>query len=172
MAGLTKEQIAAIDDLSSKVVPFDVPEWGGVVYIRPMSVGELDDYSNAVVRAKPSGGLPNFRAGLVAKCLCDESGKRLFSDEEILVLGQKNAVVMNRLYKACDDLNDISPKKVEDIAGNSSAGQPESSSSGSPAISKEHSDKSTECQSPSSASGGPSTDTSNPSAESGNKSGG
>lgn len=171
MAGLTKEQIQAIDDLTSKIVALDVPEWGGTVYLRPMEVGELDDYSNAVVRAKASGGLADFRSHLVAKCLCDEHGNRLFTDAEVGILARKNAVVMNRIYKACDDLNDISPRKVEEIAGNSNAGQSACSSSDSPATSSEPSGKSTECQSPSSASGGPSIDTTSPSGANGNRSG-
>jgi hypothetical protein len=168
---LTRSQIESIDDLTAKMVVVEVPEWGGSVYLRPMNVSELDDYSNAVVRAKEKG-LSDFRSRLVAYCLCDEKGKRLFGDDEVELLASHNAVVVNRLYEACDALNDISPRKVEEVGGNSAAGQPASSDSGSPATSTEPSMRSAECQQPSSDSGGHTTNITSHSAESGSKSGG
>ena len=42
MPALTKDQILAADDLG--VLKLTVPEWGGDVYIRVMSVGERDFY--------------------------------------------------------------------------------------------------------------------------------
>lgn len=132
MGILTKEQIEAIDDMTSKTVEVEVPEWGGSVRLRPLTVTELDEYSNAIVRAKQNG-LANFRSRLVAYCMCDKNGVRLFDEQHIEGIAKRNAVIVNRLYEACDRLNDISPRKVEEIAGNSEAGQSESSASGSPA---------------------------------------
>ena len=169
MGILTKEQIEAVDDLRSRIVQVDVPEWGGSVNIRPMDVRELDEYSNDAMRSK-SPGMRDLRTRLVAYCLCDENGKRLFTEQDIDALAGKSGTVMDRLYRACDELNDIGPKKIEDIAGNSPAGQSDSSSSDLPAISNAASTKSIECPSPSSDSGKPSTDTTNPSAESGSRS--
>ena len=169
MGILTKEQIQAVDDLRSRIVCVDVPEWGGSVNIRPMDVRELDEYSNDAMRCK-STGMRDFRTRLVAYCLCDENGKRLFTEQDIDALAGKSGTVMDRLYRAVDELNDIGPKKIEDIAGNSPAGQSDSSSSDLPAISNAASTKSIECPSPSSDSGKPSTDITNPSAESGSRS--
>jgi hypothetical protein len=169
---LTREQIDAIDDLTAKMVKVEIPEWGGSAFLRPLEVGELDDYSNKVMRARQKGeGLANFRAELVAKCLCDAKGVRLYSDADVAILAKKNGMVVNRLYEAADKLNDIGPQKIEDVAGNSHAGRSDSSSSDLPATSEKLSEKSTECPLPSSASGGLSTDTTSPSAESGNKPG-
>lgn len=168
MGILTREQIDAIDDLKVKMVEVSVPEWGGSVYLRPMTVRELDEYSNAVVRAKDKG-LADFRSRLVAYCLCDANGVRLFSDDEVEALARRNAVVVNRLYEACDALNDITPKKVEEVGGNSPAGRPEFSDSGSPATSVEPSTNSTACPQPSSDSGWPTTDTTSHSDASGNR---
>ena len=169
MGILTREQIQAVDDLRSRIVQVDVPEWGGSVNIRPMDVRELDEYSNDAMRSKATG-MRDFRTRLVAYCLCDEQGNRLFTEKDIDALAGKSGTVMDRLYRACDELNDIGPKKIEDIAGNSPAGQSDSSSSDLPAISNAASTKSIECPSPSSDSGKPSTDITNPSAESGSRS--
>ena len=169
MGILTREQIEAVDDLRSRIVQVDVPEWGGSVNIRPMDVRELDEYSNDAMRSKATG-LRDFRTRLVAYCLCDEHGNRLFTEKDIDALAGKSGTVMDRLYRACDELNDIGPKKIEDIAGNLPAGQSDSSSSDLPAISSAVSTTSIECPSPSSGSGSPMTDTTNPSAESGSRS--
>ena len=169
MGILTREQIQAVDDLRSRIVQVDVPEWGGSVNIRPMDVRELDEYSNDAMRSKATG-LRDFRTRLVAYCLCDEHGNRLFTEKDIDALAGKSGTVMDRLYRACDELNDIGPKKIEDIAGNSPAGQSDSSSSDLPAISNAPSTTLTECPSPSSDSGKPLTDTTSPSAESGSRS--
>jgi hypothetical protein len=106
---LTKEQIKAVDDLRSRIVSVDVPEWGGSVNIRPMDVRELDEYSNDAMRSKASG-LKDFRTRLVAYCLCDENGNRLFTEKDIDALAGKSGTVMDRLYRACDELNDIGTK--------------------------------------------------------------
>ena len=140
MGILTREQIEAIDDMTTKTVEVEVPEWGGSVRLRPMTVTELDEYSNAIVRAKLTG-LADFRSRLVAYCMCDAHGVRLFDEKHIQGLAKHNAVVVNRLYEECDKLNDISPRKVEEIAGNYEAGQPESFASDLPAISDEPSKK-------------------------------
>lgn len=169
MGILTREQIQAVDDLCSRIVQVDVPEWGGSVNIRPMDVRELDEYSNEAMRSKATG-MRDFRTRLVAYCLCDEQGNRLFTEKDIDALAGKSGTVMDRLYRACDELNDIGPKKIEDIAGNSPAGQSDSSSSDLPAISNAALTTSIECPSPSSDSGKPSTDITNHSAESGSRS--
>jgi hypothetical protein len=155
---LTKQQIAAVDDLKAKIVRVEVPEWGGAVCLRPMTVRELDDYSNEVMRNK-GNGLRDFRTRLVACSLCDEQGQRLFTDDEVDMLAAKSGAAMDRLYRACDEINDIGPKRMEDIAGNSSPGQPECSHSDSPGTSGATSATSSGCPSPSSASGGPTTST-------------
>lgn len=131
---LTKEQIERIDDLSAKLVEVDVPEWGGSVFLRPMTVGELDAFANESMRKRETG-VDNFRSKVVACCLCDAKGDRLFSDAEVAVLAAKSGPVIARLYEMADKLNDITPPRVEQVAGKSDAGQtaPESSGFASPA---------------------------------------
>ena len=47
---LTKDQILAADDMG--MLKLAVPEWGGDVYIRVMSVGERDASENEWMRKK------------------------------------------------------------------------------------------------------------------------
>ncbi len=55
---LTAEQILAADDMGLKKVT--VPEWGGDVFIRVMSVGERDEYERMWIGQKDKG-IDNFR---------------------------------------------------------------------------------------------------------------
>lgn len=112
---LSKDQILAADDMGLREV--DVPEWGGSVFIRVMTVGERDSYENDWVLHKAKG-VENFRAKFLARCLCDEKGNRMFSDAEVPQLAAKSARVMNRLWQATMEHNALTDKDVEELAKN------------------------------------------------------
>lgn len=115
MTALNKHQILGATDVQVKKV--EVPEWGGDVYIRVMSVGERDEYENEWIKAKDKG-MANFRTKFLAKCLCDEKGVRIFSDSELHELSKKSAVVMNRLWNEAMEFNALQSDGVEQAAGN------------------------------------------------------
>jgi hypothetical protein len=112
---LTAEQILAADDLG--LLKVNVKEWGGEVYIRVMTVGELDAYQREWV-GKRETGVENFRTKFLAKCLCDQAGQRLFTDEQIDKLAEKSAKVVSRLFDKAAAHNAITEKDVEELAKN------------------------------------------------------
>ena len=112
---LTAEQILAADDLG--LLEVKVKEWGGSVFIRVMTVGELDAYQKEWV-GKRDTGVGNFRAKFLARCLCDQAGQRLFSDEQIEQLAAKSAKVVGRLFDKAAAHNAITEKDVEELAKN------------------------------------------------------
>lgn len=112
---LTADQILAADDLG--LLEVKVKEWGGSVYIRVMSVGELDAYQKEWI-GKRETGVDNFRAKFLAKCLCDEKGARLFTDEQVEELAKKSAKVVGRLFDKAAAHNAITEKDVEELAKN------------------------------------------------------
>jgi hypothetical protein len=115
MSALNKHQIlGAVDTQTLKV---EVPEWGGDVYLRVMTVGERDEYENEWLRSKDRG-MANFRTKFLGKCLCDEKGVRLFTDAELGELAKKSATVMNRLWNEAMKFNALREEDVEQIAGN------------------------------------------------------
>lgn len=119
MAGLTKEQILAAQDLKSEVVA--VPEWGGEVRLRSMTGADRDAYEQSLVEARGEGEarrLANVRARLVAFCAVDEAGARLFSEADVEALGAKSAAALDRLFEACTRLNRIGASDVEALAKN------------------------------------------------------
>ena len=48
--------------------------------------------------SKAGKPLVNFRAKLAALIVVDESGSRVFSDEDAAALGQKNAKALDRIF--------------------------------------------------------------------------
>lgn len=115
MPALSKAAILAADD--KKMVDMEVPEWNGSVKIRVMSGTERDRFEAEFVGGNKSVDM--VRAKLVAKCLCDEDGTRLFTEQEIPQLGEKSAAVLDKLFTACMKLNRFTKDDVEELAGNS-----------------------------------------------------
>jgi hypothetical protein len=112
---LSKAAILSADD--KKMVDMEVPEWNGSVKIRVMSGTERDRFESEFVGGNKSVDM--VRAKLVAKCLCDDDGTRLFTEAEIPQLGEKSAAVLDRLFTACMKLNRFTKDDVEEMAGNS-----------------------------------------------------
>ena len=112
---LTKEQILAADDMGLKEV--EVPEWGGSVFLRVMSVGERDSYENDWMVNKNTG-VDNFRSKFLQRVICDEKGKLLFTSEEINLLATKSARVITRVWEAAMKHNAITDSDVEELAKN------------------------------------------------------
>ena len=107
--------ILAASDLNLLEVP--VPEWGGSVYVRVMTVGERDAYELEWNRT--SGNIEDFRTKFIARCLADATGQRLFTDAEVAALAGKSAKVMNRLWKAAMQHNDLDEPAIQEVAKNS-----------------------------------------------------
>ena len=115
MASLSKAAILAAND--KKMIDIDVPMWGGTAKLRVMSGTERDRFESEFVGSNKS--VEDVRAKLVAKCLCDDDGVRLFSEAEIPSLGSKSAAVLDELFTACMKHNRFTKDDVEDLAKNS-----------------------------------------------------
>jgi len=112
---LSKEQILAADDMGLKEV--EVPEWGGNVFVRVMTVGERDSYENEWIVNK-NKGVENFRSKFLQRVLCDEKGELLFTASEIDLLAKKSARVITRIWEAAMKHNALSDGDVEELAKN------------------------------------------------------
>lgn len=126
MALLTREQILQSQDRSFKDVP--VPEWGGKVRIQSLTGAERDQFEESIMGPKAKDGtrevtVKNLRAKLVALAAVDKDGKALFSPDDVLVLGEKNAAALDRLFSVAQKLSGISKDDVEDMVKNSGNGQ-------------------------------------------------
>lgn len=111
-----RDRILAAEDRPHTDV--EVPEWGVTVRIRAMSGLDRDLWEAGILARRQSGGGPlaNMRASLVAHCALDpETGERLFSEDDVAVLGSKAAKPLDRLFSVASDLSGLSDKDVKDL---------------------------------------------------------
>jgi hypothetical protein len=118
MTTLTRDQILNAADYQRHVEP--VPEWGGDVILRSPNLADRDAY---VARLLGSTGplAVGHRAQLVAVCVIDEDGARVFSDADIEALAAKDAAVIDRLFEACQKLAGLAQHAPEETIKNSAA---------------------------------------------------
>lgn len=118
MKMLTKDQILAAHDLETKVV--DVPAWGGSVTVSELSANSRAAWEELAFDddGKPLLNGDSWTAKLVAACMVDSDGNRLFSDEDAAALGKKSDVALKAVYKAAAELNGLGKTAKEDAEKN------------------------------------------------------
>ena len=121
MSLLSKTAILAAQDLQTEDV--EVPEWGGAVRVRSFTGRERDAFEASMVRGEGRDrkvDLTNMRARLVGLTVIDETGQRLFTDEEADLLGAKSGAALDRVFAIAQKLNGLSGADVEELSKNSS----------------------------------------------------
>jgi hypothetical protein len=114
---LSKDQILAAEDIPTKDV--EVPEWGGSVRMRGLTGSERDAYELSLWQVRGEKRIlrmENARARLVAMCIVDENGERMFSDAEAKDLGRKSGKVLDRLFDEARKLSGLTAEDVEELA--------------------------------------------------------
>ena len=114
---LSKDQILAAEDIPTKDV--EVPEWGGSVRMRGLTGSERDAYESSLFQQRGEKRIlrtENARARLVAMCIVDEDGERMFSDAEVKDLGRKSGKVLDRLFDEARKLSGLTAEDVEELA--------------------------------------------------------
>lgn len=106
---LSVADIAAANDCKIEKVP--VIEWGGSIYMRTLTVSEVESISKKKI-------IPN--SVMLAAVICDENGNKIFSDQEVQILEKKNSAVVVRLVEKAIELNGMgdAAKVIEDDAKN------------------------------------------------------
>lgn len=113
MAILNRDAILGANDLKKELVK--VPEWGGEIYISMMTGASRDAWEQSLIKGS---SLDNIRARLVAFTAVGEDGKRLFSDEDAELLGQKSASALERCVKVAQKINRLTESDLEDLSKN------------------------------------------------------
>lgn len=119
MTLLSREAILAAEDVKTEEV--EVPEWGGSVLVKGLTGADRDALEASVMvlkGQKQSLNLTNYRARLVACCIVDETGARIFSPGDLEALGRKSAAALDRVAAAARRLSGISDEDEEELAKN------------------------------------------------------
>ena len=117
---LGRDAILGAEDLVTEQV--EVPEWGGIVYLRTMTGAERDAWEERQLVGRGRSrrvNLENIRASLVAQVVMDAEGNRLFARADIPALGAKSARALDRIFAAAQRLNGLTAEDIEELAGNS-----------------------------------------------------
>ena len=125
---LSAEQILAADDLPR--VRVDVPEWApagtdpkeSYVFVRRMNGEELDEYEEIIRQHSDENfnlvSRSGLRAVVVALTACDESGRRLFSIEQVKALESKSGEILQRIFSPAAELNGLTKGAQEKLEKN------------------------------------------------------
>jgi len=114
---LSRDDILKAEDIKVELV--EVPEWGGSVHVKGMTGAERDQFESSIVQQRGknhSVNMVNIRAKLASQTICDESGKRLFTDADVKALGAKSAVALQRVFDIAQRLSGITSEDVDELA--------------------------------------------------------
>jgi len=78
---------------------------------KPLTSRDRDNFEASVVGIDGQRDLHNLRARLVAKCLCDEDGKPIGSEDEI---GDLSASFVGKVFDEVRKLNGMDDDVVEE----------------------------------------------------------
>jgi hypothetical protein len=119
-----------------------VPQWDTIVTIRSLTGTERDHYEASLVSyQRDAQGRPqvkaieldNLRARLISLVAIDAKGERMWTPQQVLPLGEKNASALDLLFAAAQRLSNLTPPAIEaakEALGNALSGEPGSSSPG------------------------------------------
>lgn len=123
---LTAEQILGADDLPREWVA--TPEWappGTDPTICGVWVSALGATDSAAFQVSVQGAPDDLKkmldvhARFCALVLVSRDGKRLFQEQDLVKLGEKNFAVLDRLFHHGMRINKTSDKDVKELVGNS-----------------------------------------------------
>lgn len=109
MSDLSRETLLRI--ATPRIETVQSEALGGAIRIKRMSVGERDSFLAAT---KNGEDMSNFKAELLVRCICDESGNRILSDSDAVAFGKHPPETVDPIAKAAWSLNGLGG---EDEAG-------------------------------------------------------
>ena len=101
---LTRDAILGLDDLPR--VEVAIPEWGGSVFVRALTGGERDQLERMIAKDAVS------RASIVALCVVDEKGERLFAQKDVEKLAGKHGGALEKIVSAALSFNSLSAEAL------------------------------------------------------------
>ena len=128
IAYLGRDAILGAQDIRTEDVL--VPEWGGTVKVRGMTGTQRNAFEKSITREKPAGNRTARRTGqttteiiaeevktrLVAWCVVDEHGTRVFHDDDLQALNEKSASALEKIVDAAMRLSGMDEEDVSQMA--------------------------------------------------------
>lgn len=130
---LSREDILNAPDLERRTI--EVPEWDGEIILQELNCANRELLESKFIRIKAEaetrneitpdgvGAYQGLRALGLSMSICDESGKLLFTPDDIGQLGSKNYEVLDRLFEAVMDMSGMGVDAVDGAKKNFSETQ-------------------------------------------------
>jgi len=114
---LTATQI--LDQPTLVIEELEVPEWNGKIRVKMLSAKERDDFEASTVEFKNGQQKPNIanlRARLLQLAVVDENGRRVFTKNDVKVIGDLPAAGVQRVFNKIQEMSAISDSDLDDLA--------------------------------------------------------
>ena len=117
---------SSLKAIPRKTVQVEFPEFDTTYLLREMSGTDRDKFEIAAFREDGEGKRHveplHLRARMVALCMVDENGNRLYADDEIEMLSDEiPASAIGKLFVAAQKLNGLDADAAETAAKNSAS---------------------------------------------------
>lgn len=110
--GLDRDAILAV--AKPRIEKVSLPEWGGEVFVREMTALDRDRFDSQLAES-----MDMRRAMAFVLCVCDESGKPLFSDKDLQAVLAMPSGPVNRCCDVVWRLSSMFGRGADDVAKNS-----------------------------------------------------
>jgi hypothetical protein len=116
---LTKEDIINCNDLAMESVK--VKEWGGIIFVKELSVAERIEFETSLKEKKEDDILGRMLLFL-SFTICDKERNHLFETSDIESLYKKNIKVILKLFRIANKLSALTVESEEELRKNSETG--------------------------------------------------
>ena len=130
--GEVRSKILGFEDPFTKLHAHPVAEWGVIVYLKGLTGRERDRIEQHFGDLQKAT-TDNLRARILVRVLLDESGQRIFQDDDAERLGEQQAPILDDLFGKAMYYAGLTKGQREETLKNLSAGPAGSQDSGSPA---------------------------------------
>lgn len=117
-----RDAILALQDLGTDEV--FVEPWGTYVRVKSMSAGQRNKLATLMLTSSGRdfdvdlSQLPGVMANVVAWCVVDETGKRLFADSDVDSLNEKHGDALQTIFEAAMRVSGLGDTDAGTIAKN------------------------------------------------------
>ncbi len=106
---LDRKAILEANDITSEKL--SIPEWGGDVYIRVMTGQSRDAWEEAL--SNSDSLFDNVRSRMAVASVCDEEGNLLFTSDDVVALGKKSGVALDKVFETARRINKLSAEDID-----------------------------------------------------------
>ncbi len=119
---MSLDKTAFLTPVPVDLVEFKIPELGGSVWIKGMTVTERSKFERQFRTRKGDTNerkMNEIRQRMLVACVCNADGQQLLTEADIEAIGKQRADIVERLVNAAQIACGMSTDDMEDLAKNS-----------------------------------------------------